>query len=39
VVIDDYLPVDKNNNLIFLRNNKYPNELWMALLEKAYAKV
>ena len=38
VVIDDYLPFDSNNNLIFCHNIKIPNELFIALFEKAYAK-
>ncbi len=39
MVIDDYLPVDKYNRLIFAQNRKSPNEFWCCLLEKAYAKV
>jgi hypothetical protein len=39
VVVDDYLPVDSNNNLLFAKNRENKNEFWVALLEKAYAKV
>jgi hypothetical protein len=38
VIIDDYLPVNKETGLIeFARPNK--NEIWVCLLEKAWAKV
>ena len=38
VILDDYLPVDKDSNkLICAHSNK--NELWVSLLEKAWAKV
>ena len=39
VVIDDRLPVDGYNKLIYCSNKKFPNEFWCALIEKAYAKV
>jgi calpain-5 len=39
VVIDDRLPVDDYGRLLYCSNKKYPNELWCALIEKAYAKV
>mmetsp|Transcript_128719 Transcript_128719/g.222383 ORF Transcript_128719/g.222383 Transcript_128719/m.222383 type:complete len:1619 (-) Transcript_128719:314-5170(-) len=38
VTVDDYLPVDNRNGLIFARSSK-PDELWVSILEKAYAKV
>lgn len=39
IIIDDYLPVDNNNQLIFARNTKHCNEFWCPLIEKAYAKL
>ena len=39
VVIDDRLPVDTFNSLLFCSNKKFPDEFWCALIEKAYAKV
>jgi len=39
VVVDDFLPVGPDNQLIFSKNRFFSNELWCALLEKAYAKV
>ena len=38
VVIDDFLPFYANNRLVFCQDSKKPNQLWSALLEKAYAK-
>uniref|UniRef100_A0A182N3N8 Calpain catalytic domain-containing protein n=1 Tax=Anopheles dirus TaxID=7168 RepID=A0A182N3N8_9DIPT len=38
VIIDDRLPVDKSNKLIFMRSSA-TNEFWAALVEKAYAKL
>jgi hypothetical protein len=38
VVVDDYLPT-LNGRPCFARNRREPNELWVSLLEKAYAKV
>lgn len=42
VVIDDRLPVGTVNDeeqLLYCSNKNQPQELWCALLEKAYAKV
>lgn len=38
IVIDDYLPVNKNYDLFFTRNLTYQNEFWIPLFEKAVAK-
>ncbi|VDN42343.1 unnamed protein product [Dibothriocephalus latus] len=37
VLIDDRLPVDSNNRMIFMHSDE-SNEMWSALMEKAYAK-
>ena len=38
LVIDDYLLVDCYHNLVFAKNLTCPNEYWICLLEKAFAK-
>lgn len=38
IIIDDRLPV-KKHELLYSRNTKEPNEFWICLLEKAYAKL
>ena len=38
VVIDEYLPTNSANQLLFSHNGKYPNEFWAPLFEKAFAK-
>jgi hypothetical protein len=38
VVIDDYLTVDNNAQLILTKNQSFRNEFWIALFEKAVAK-
>ncbi len=37
VVIDDYIPVDQKNRLVFATNKD--KEIWVCLLEKAWAKL
>lgn len=37
VVVDDRLPT-KNGELLYARNTLQPNEFWVPLIEKAYAK-
>ena len=39
VVVDDLLPVDEDDELIFCSNTKDSNEMWAPLLEKAFAKL
>lgn len=39
VVVDDRLPYWPDGRLLFCSNKQQPNELWGALLEKAYAKL
>lgn len=39
VVVDDRIPVDANNNIVFCRNSVDKNEMFGSLLEKAYAKL
>jgi hypothetical protein len=38
VVVDDYLPTNGSNELIFSHNAIYENEYWVPLFEKAFAK-
>lgn len=38
LVIDDYLVVDNKHNVLFTRNITCPNEFWICLMEKAFAK-
>ena len=38
IVIDDRLPCYADGSLVFCSNKTEPNEMWGALLEKAYAK-
>ena len=40
VVVDDYLPVTSDNELIFTKSKEVGElEMWTSLLEKAYAKL
>lgn len=38
VTVDDFLPVDIQDGLVFARSSK-TNEVWISILEKAYAKL
>lgn len=38
IVIDDYLPTYNSSELLFSHNKIYPNEFWVPLFEKAFAK-
>jgi hypothetical protein len=38
-VIDDYLPVNNQIELILAKNLTFPNEFWISLFEKAIAKL
>jgi hypothetical protein len=38
VAVDDYLPTNQLGELLFSRNDIYPNEFWVPLFEKAFAK-
>ncbi len=38
VILDDWFPCDKSGDLLFSRSNG-DAELWVLLLEKAYAKM
>ena len=37
MIIDDYVPVDSSGNIVFTRC--HGNEIWVVLLEKAWAKI
>lgn len=37
-VVDDYLPVNNSSELLFSHNKIFPNEFWVPLFEKAFAK-
>ncbi len=37
MIIDDYVSVDSNGNILFTRC--HGNEIWVVLLEKAWAKI
>jgi len=37
VIIDDYVPVDSSGNIVFTRC--HGNEIWVVLMEKAWAKL
>lgn len=39
VVVDDFLPVDVDNNLLYCHNKRNKNDFFISLLEKAYAKL
>lgn len=39
IVIDDYVPIQKNGNPLFCQPNKKTGEFWVLLLEKALAKI
>ncbi len=39
VVVDDFLPVNENGELIYCHNNVDKNEMFGPLLEKAFAKI
>jgi hypothetical protein len=39
VIIDDRLPVKEKDGKLIFATNKDPNELWVPLIEKAYAKL
>jgi calpain len=39
VLIDDRMPVNQSNGKLIFGKCKDPNELWVPLIEKAYAKL
>jgi hypothetical protein len=39
VIVDDRLPVNNKDGRLIFAGNKDPNELWVPLMEKAYAKL
>lgn len=39
VIVDDRLPVKEKDRKLIFAGNKDPNELWVPLIEKAYAKL
>ena len=39
VIVDDRLPVKEKDGQLIFAGNKDPNELWVPLIEKAYAKL
>jgi hypothetical protein len=39
VIVDDYIPVDKNGHPMCAVNDNFPTVCWAAIVEKAYAKL
>jgi len=39
VIVDDWLPVDSDGELVFTRSGQDGREMWPAIIEKAYAKL
>jgi len=39
IIVDDYIPLNNDNEPLYARGGPNGNEIWICILEKAYAKL